>query len=108
MKKLSVICCFAVIGLILGGCSSTKETKEVKVIHEHHIYVHNIDRNMMRRSMPGQRPNQKFGQSKGGIDPRYDHKPGQGRPNRKLGNPGRGIDPRYDHKTGAAPKSSEK
>ena len=105
MKKLSVICCFVVIGLIFSGCSSTKE---VKVIHEHHIYVHNVDRNMMRRSIPSQRPNQKFGQSKGGIDPRYDHKPGQGKPNRKLGNPSRGIDPRYDHKTGLIPKNVEK
>ena len=50
---------------------------------------------------PIMRKNVRFGQSKG-IDPRYDHKPGQGRP-QKLGNPKSGIDPHYDHKPGMMP-----
>ena len=52
--------------------------------------------------MRGQRPNPRFGQSKGGIDPRYDHKPGQAKPGKKLSQ-SKGIDPRYDHKPGMMP-----
>lgn len=107
MKKFIIIC--SIIGLtsFFTGCSSTNEVKEVRVIHEYHIYVHNVNRNMMRKTIHNQRQNQKFNHSKGSIDPRYDHKPGQERSNKKLGNPGRGIDPRYDHKTGAIPKNIE-
>ena len=109
MKKISVVFGCVVLALILSGCSVNEEVKEIMVIHEHHIYVHNVNQmnrfnpGMMRRPMPGQ----KFNQSKG-IDPRYDHKPGQQRPNRRL-NQSKGIDPRYDHKPGMMPpKKDEK
>lgn len=59
MKKTSVVCGLVGIALILAGCSSTKEVKEVKIIHEHHIYVHNVSPRMNpnMRQMHGQRPN---------------------------------------------------
>ena len=107
MKKLGIFCGLVGLTVILAGCVSTKEVKEVKIIHEHHIYVHNNQVNRIHRMHSNTNPkssrkgNQKFGNPKGGIDPRYDHKPGHGRPNKKLGNSKNEIDPRYDHKTGS-------
>ena len=94
MKKLV----FGFIGLafIVGGCSSAREDREVRVIHEHYVYVINMN------NAPGARFNRGrgFNQSKG-IDPRYDHKPGQLKPGNRL-NQSKGIDPRYDHRSGSA------
>lgn len=83
MKKMNLICGLVGFSLLVGGCSKTNETKEIKIVHEHHIFIHSnnaMDKNHrmhgdMKR-MHEQKRNQKFGQSKGGIDPRYDHKPG--------------------------------
>lgn len=40
MKKLSIVCGLLAVAAILTSCSTTKEVKELKIIHEHHIYIH--------------------------------------------------------------------
>ena len=104
MKKTIVVCGLVGMAMIFAGCSSTKEVKEVKIIHEHHIYVYNVHPRMnpRTRQMSMKRNNPRFNQSKG-IDPRYDHKPGQARSGKKLDQSKGGVDPRYDHKPGMMP-----
>lgn len=80
MKKINVVFGLALMMILFTGCSSPKE---VKIVYEHHYYIH-VNHNAMNQTgfkpMPMRKQNfkpssNKFGQSKG-IDPRYDHKPG--------------------------------
>lgn len=56
MKKIYLISSFVILALSLTGCSSTKEAKDIRIIHEHyHFYyisVNNSNPNFQRR-FPG-------------------------------------------------------
>lgn len=60
-----------------------KNVKEIKIIHEHHIFIHQTKKDMNRRPIHKHRQNKKFDQSKSGIDPHYNHKAGPTKPETK-------------------------